>query len=62
MSAPIIKILSIIKRRKEDSSIVFELNEEFILFYEKETGRKKISNEEINNYVLELLSRFFFAE
>lgn len=62
MSAPIIKILSIIKRRKEDSSIVFELNEEFILFYEKETGRKKISNGEINNYVLELLSRFFFAE
>ena len=38
--------------------IDFQLNENFISFYKKETGRKKIDKEELNLYILNILDDY----
>ena len=55
---PTIRILSVIKSKDKSTTIDFQLSENFISFYKKETGRKKINKEELNLYILNVLDDY----
>lgn len=55
---PTIRILSLVKSKDQSTVIDFQLNENFISFYKKETGRKKIDKEELNLYILNILDDY----